>query len=155
MWQRIQTIHLFLALVLTIICLCFPVATFHIVGDKWCGFVVMTNLMKTNFEGGLDMWVWPMFAVLLLTCPITIFAIFLYKKRMFQAQLCVINIVLILLWMALCAFYVYTYQTKEEVCHIEMALSACFPAISLILYILARRTIIKDEKQVKADKIFV
>ena len=153
MWQRIQTIHLFLALVLTIICLCFPVATFHIVDEKWCGFLVMTNLMKTNFEGGLGMSVWPMFAVLLLTCPITIFAIFLYKKRMLQAWLCVINIVLILLWMALCAFYVYTYQTKDEVCHLDMAFSACLPTISLILYILARRAIIKDEKQVKTDRI--
>ena len=107
-------------------------------------FTVVPMAKKADFS------VWPMFVVLLLTCPITIFAIFHYKKRMLQARLCVFNIVLILLWMALCAFYVYTYQTKDEVCHLEMTFSSCLPALSLILYILARRGIIKDEKLVKA-----
>ena len=147
MWQKKQTIYLFLALVLTIICLFCPVATFHIVDEKWCGFLVMTNLMKTNIEGGFDMSVWPMFAVLLISCLITLFAIFLYKKRTLQARLCSINIALILLWMALCAFYVYTYQRNDEVCHFEMDFSFCLPTISLFLYILALSAIIKDEKQ--------
>ena len=145
MLKRIQTAYIFVALVFTIACLCLPVATFHIVDEKWCGFFVMTNLMKTNSEGCQDMSVWPMFAVLLLTCLIAIIAIFLYKKRLLQARLCIINIVLILLWMALCIFYIYTYQTKDEVCHYEMSLSSTLPAISLILYILARRSIIKKQ----------
>lgn len=135
------------ALVLTVVCLWLPVATFHIVDEKWCGFLVMTNLKIANPEGCPDQSVWPMFVVLLLTCPITIFAIFLYKKKTLQTRLCVVNIVLILLWMALCTFYVYTCQTKDEVCHIEMEVSHCFPAISLILYILARKAIIKDENR--------
>ena len=95
-----------------------------------------------------------MFVVLLLTCPIAVFAIFLYKKRMLQARLCVYNILLILVWMALCAYYVYTNQAKAENCHFEMEFTAALPAVSLILYILARRGIIKDEKLVRAaDRI--
>ena len=147
MLNRKQAIYMSIALVLTIICLWLPVATVHIVDEKWSGFLVMTNLTMTNSEGGLDLSVWPMFVVLLLTCPITIFAIFIYKKRMLQARLCVVNIVLILLWMALCTFYVYTYQAKDEVCHIDMGFSHCLPAISLILYLLARKGIIKDENR--------
>lgn len=149
MWQRIQTIYLLLTLVLTIICLCSPVAFFH--EPELGGTTLMTNYFTVvPMAKKADFSVWPMFVVLLLTCPITIFAIFHYKKRMLQARLCVFNIVLILLWMALCAFYVYTYQTKDEVCHLEMTFSSCLPALSLILYILARRGIIKDEKLVKA-----
>ena len=140
-----QTIYMFVALVLTIVCLCLPVATFHV--PEFCDFVVMTNRTMTSYKGSPDLSVWPMFVALLLTCPITIFAIFLYKKKMLQARLCVFNIVLILLWMALCIYYVYTYQTKDEVCHIEMGLSHCLPSISLILYILARKGIIKDENR--------
>ena len=110
MWQRIQTVYLFLALVLTVICLCFPVATFHMA--ELGNYVVMTNLWEATSDGTRSLSVWPMFAVLLLTCPIAVFAIFLYKKRMLQARLCVYNILLILVWMALCAYYVYTNQAK-------------------------------------------
>ena len=152
MLQRIQTVYLFLALVLTVVCLCLPVATFH---EAELGrYVVMTNLWTTTSEGVRQLSVWPMFAVLLLTCPITVFAIFLYKKRMIQARLCTVNIVLVLLWMALCAYYVYSFSAKSENCHLEMAFTACLPAVSLIFYILARRGIIKDEKLVRAaDRI--
>ena len=152
MLQRIQTVYLFVALVLTIICLCMPVATFHMA--ELGHYVVMTNLWEATSEGTRSLSVWPMFAVLLLTCPITIFAIFLYKKRMLQAKLCVVNILLILVWMALCVYFVYINQAKAEYCHLEMAITAVLPAISLILYFLARRGIIKDEKLVRAaDRI--
>ena len=150
MWQRIQTVYLFLALVLTVICLCFPVATFHMA--ELGNYVVMTNLWEATSDGTRSLSVWPMFVVLLLTCPIAVFAIFLYKKRMLQARLCVYNILLILVWMALCAYYVFA--TQPESCHLEMAFTAALPAVSLILYILARRGIIKDEKLVRAaDRI--
>ena len=150
MLQRIQTVYLFLALVLTIVCLCLPVATFH--EPELGGYTVMTNLWKVTPEGMRDLSVWPMFAVLLLTCPIVVFAIFLFKNRMLQARLCVVNILLILVWMALCAYYVFA--TLPESCHLEMSFTAALPAVSLILYILARRGIIKDEKLVRAaDRI--
>lgn len=112
----------------------------------------MTNLWKVTPEGMRDLSVWPMFAVLLLTCPIAVFAIFLFKNRMLQARLCVVNILLILVWMALCAYYVFA--TQPESCHLDMSFTAALPAVSLILYILARRGIIKDEKLVRAaDRI--
>lgn len=150
MLQRIQTVYLFLALVLTVVCLCLPVATFH--EAELGGYTVMTNLWKATPEGMRVLSVWPMFAVLLLTCPITVFAIFLFKNRMLQARLCVVNILLILVWMALCAYYVFA--TQPESCHLEMSFTAALPAVSLILYILARRSIIKDEKLVRAaDRI--
>ena len=54
--------------------------------------------------------------------------------------------------MALCAYYVFA--TQPESCHLDMSFTAALPAVSLILYILARRGIIKDEKLVRAaDRI--
>ena len=136
-----------MALVLTIVCLCLPLVTFH--EPELGGYAVMNNLWATTPEGVRELSVWPMFAVLLLTCLIDVFAIFHYKKRMFPARLCTINVLLILLWMALCAFYVYTYQTKDVVCHLEMAITHCLPAISLFFYIMALRSVIKAEQKVK------
>ena len=148
MLKIIQTIYLMMALVLTIVCLCLPLVTFH--EPELGGYAVMNNLWATTPEGVRELSVWPMFAVLLLTCLIDVFAIFHYKKRMFPARLCTINVLLILLWMALCAFYVYTYQTKDVVCHLEMAITHCLPAISLFFYIMALRSVIKAEQKVKA-----
>jgi glucan phosphoethanolaminetransferase (alkaline phosphatase superfamily) len=148
MLKIIQTIYLMMALVLTIVCLCLPLVTFH--EPELDGYAVMNNLWATTPEGVRELSVWPMFAVLLLTCLIDVFAIFHYKKRMFPARLCTINVLLILLWMALCAFYVYTYQTKDVVCHLEMTITHCLPAISLFFYIMALRSVIKAEQKVKA-----
>ena len=145
MLKKNQTFYLIMALVLTIVCLCLPLVTFH--EPDLGGYAVMNNLWATTPEGVRDLSVWPMFAVLLLTCLIDVFAIFFYKKRMWQARLCTINILLILLWMALCVFYVYTYQTKVVVCHLEMAITHCLPAISLLFYILALRSSSKLNKR--------
>ena len=146
MLQRISTICIVVALLLTIVCLCRPLAVFHV--PELGGYMVMNNYgVVEPMSKGADFSVWPMFAILLLTCLIAFFAVILYKNRILQARLCLVNIVLILFWTAICAFYVYEYQTKDVVCHLEMALSAYLPCISLIHYVLARKALIKDESR--------
>lgn len=144
MLKKIQTLYLSIAWVFTIFCLCLPIVTFH--EPELGGYSVMNNLWRTTSEGGRDFSVWPMFAVLFLASVIDVFAIFLFKKRKLQVRLCTVNILLILLWMALCAYYVYTYQTKDVVCHLEMGFTVCLPAISLLFNILALRAANKTEQ---------
>ena len=70
------------------------------------------------------------------------------------------NMVLVLIWAALCAFFVYTTTATSnapDAVAIEgfrLSLTSSLPIVSLILYWLARRGIISDEKLVRAaDRI--
>ena len=131
MWQRIQSVYLFLALIATTTCLSLPLCVFEPVGMG--GSTVMYNLWKITPEGTADFSVWPLFVLLLITCPICLVTIFLFKNRKLQAKLCVVNIILNILW---------------------LAFGACLPIVAIILYALARHGINKDEKLVRSmDRI--
>ena len=84
MWQRIQTIYLLLTLVFTIICLCSPVAFFH--EPELGGTTLMINYFTVvPMAKKADFSVWPMFVVLLLFCPITIFSqYFIIRKGCYR-----------------------------------------------------------------------
>jgi hypothetical protein len=94
MIQRRQTLFLLVALILTIVCLSLPIAAF-----EPSGMGVNTevyNLWIKNGSSALDFKVCPLFVILLITCPINLWAIFKFHDRKFQARLCVVNILLIL-----------------------------------------------------------
>ena len=150
MIQRIQTVYLAIAFIITAVCLCLPIGTFTPVGMG--ADTVMFNLWKVMPDGALSFAVWPLFGILLLTCPISLIAIFSYKNRKLQAYLCTCNIIITLLWVV--GYVIYGYVLGEENQTFKPALAACFPLIAIIFYFLARRGIIKDEKLVRAaDRI--
>lgn len=91
MIQRKQTLYLLAALIVTIVCLCLPIASLKASGMEPDSIV--TNLwIRSN--AGISFFVSPLFALLLLTCPLTLWAIFKYHQRLFQVKLCVINMIL-------------------------------------------------------------
>src|SRR5574344_2644552 len=91
MIQRIQSLYLFIALVLNVICLCYPIGFFsvggHEIGRMYNLWVVSNNIHY--FTG------WALFAILLAVQPIIVICIALYKKRMVQSRLCVLSSLLI------------------------------------------------------------
>ena len=145
MLQRIQTIYLILALVLTVVCLAMPVGTFDN-STTMEGSTLLLNLWKAT-PAGVDYGVWPLFAVLLPTCPICVFAIFAYKSRKVQMKLCLLNVLLILVWISFFVFFAYIEPGNESAFH--PSVYAFFPVISLVLYLLARRGIKHDEKLIR------
>ena len=150
MLQRIQTVYLLLALILTVICLCLPVGFF--VPDGMGASAVMNNLWVNTPNGGNDFSVWPLFAFLVVTCPVCLFSIFLYSNRPLQSRLCVLCILLNIAWLA---FYAYKgFFSVEEGMHFKMAFAAVLPVVSIILYALARKGILKDERLVKESESF-
>ena len=127
MIQRKQTVFLFLALVATICCLCMPVGTFVQQGMGTDSTVF--NLWMEQ-DGNKNFAVWPLFVVLLLSCPVCLMAIFAFRNRMLQSKLCVVGMAL----------------------HVGFA--SAFPVVALVLYFMARRGILADEKLVRAaDRI--
>jgi len=145
MIQRKQTIFLILAIICTVVAMCLPVCTFVSADGATSA---MYNLWLTTADGVHQLKVWPLFVILLVTLPFAVVAIFAYKNRMFQARLCRLNMFLIFGWYIVAI--VYTRTLPEAGSGMSFGIGWYLPFISMILYLLARRGIIADEKLVKA-----
>lgn len=152
MWQRIQTVYLLLALIATIVCLCLPLGQF--VSETMGGNTVMFNLWNVMPDGTRDFGgVWPLFVLLLLTCPLNLWAIFAYKNRKLQVRLCLVCVSLIFLWVCY-GIGIVRGQNMGFESTFRYSLTAALPLVAFVFYMLARHGIIKDEKLVRSmDRI--
>lgn len=152
MIQRKQTIFLFVAIILTVVCLCMPIGNLKTINTLGSDEFVIYNLWITNSSGIYDFKVWPLFAILLITCPIAIIAIFTYHNRITQSRFCMFNILLTLGWYVVYAMIALNLQENGSKLH--MSFSVVLPLISIILYFMARKAILADEALVRsADRI--
>lgn len=151
MLQRKQTLFLLLALILTVVCLCLPAGMFYSSGMQPSS--LMLNLWVKLPDGSHDHSVWPMFAALLLSCPVTVAAILSYKNRIFQSRLCLMSMLLMLAWYAACAVYGYASPCVAEA-SFTPSIAAALPLVNVILLLMARHAILADEAMVRAaDRI--
>ena len=83
---------------------------------------------------------WPLFVVQILASAISLYTIFLFKRRKVQANLCLCSI-----------FVCLIHQGKLTD---QLPLTAALPMVAAILCFMARRAILADEKLVRAaDRI--
>lgn len=138
-----------IAIICGIICLCLPVA-------RWIPAGMGPNVEVYNLfyfqEGGQTGYkVAGLFVCQLLTLPLAVLAIFKFHNRMLQARLCLICIFLLVCWYVI---YAVTAQPAGSEFIFKPDFAACLPMIEILLYFLARKGIIADEKLVKAaDRI--
>lgn len=152
MIQRKQTVFLLIAVILTIISLCLPLGSFTADNGIGNGTATMYNLWIITSAGAYSYQAWVLFAIMLITCPVTLFAIFMYHNRIVQSRFCVFNILLTLGWYIVLTVFVLSLETKFG--QFQISLSAVLPAISMILYFMARKAIMADEALVRAaDRI--
>lgn len=139
-----------LALAITIACLCLPLGYFE---PKGMGLnAEMFNLWIKHPEGGVSMTSSVLLAIQVLTASIGVWAIVGFRNRPRQAKLCVVNMLLLIVWYALAAFYTLHVGYRDYSFHADLAI--CFPLIAIILYWMARRGVLADEKLVRAaDRI--
>jgi len=143
-----------LAVALTVACLCMQIGTFG-VGD----IVLLRayNLWCIDELGGHHFTLWPLFAVLVLTAAVGLCNIFLYRNRKVQARVLVLNMLMLVGWYVLYAVYSQTLggEVKDMMnVTFHASIAAAFPAVAVILYAMARRAILADEKLVRAaDRI--
>ena len=153
MIQRIQTVYMFLAVVLCVVCLCLQIGTFSALGQP---VLNEYNLWMTDPLGGRHFSTWPLFAVLVLSSAIGLCNIFLYTNRHMQARICMFNMLLILGWYILYAVFCQTMGNIGDIANLTFrpSVAAALPCVSTILYLMARHAIIADEKLVRAaDRI--
>ena len=152
MIQRKQTLYLLAAIIMTVICLCMQIGSFKAAGLE---VARVYNLWFTDPLGKHHFDVWPLIAVLLPTAVIGTYTIFIYRNRKLQALFCLFCALLIVGWYV--CFFVVSQTVGDKswgTVSFRPEWPAVLPAVALILYLMARRAILADEKLVRSlDRI--
>ena len=148
MIQRIQTLWLFLAMVLAVLMYFFPVMelnsdnSFMIYSYEAISFAGISGLIQTGYI---------IAGLLGLIAFFSFIAIFLYKKRSLQMRFCTVISLLDIFLVILIVIFSFN-QAKNP--GITIGLSAILPLIIFILVLMARRAVRRDDLLVKAaDRI--
>lgn len=145
MWQRIQTVWLVLAFAAMIAFLFLPIGIFATPQGNW----IMYNWSTRPLIGvGTVMNHWGLFVLTLIIALLSLYIVFLYKKRKLQMRLTMLGMLLTVGYLV--------YYTVEAV-KLTNALQASYgfkfalalPIITIILLFMARRAIRKDEVLVR------
>jgi hypothetical protein len=144
MVQRIQSLYLFISLILYLILLFGPLFYVHSNADEYTIYSYKINPGQNT----LQMNVMPLFILISIIAGILLFSIFLYKHRKLQVRIVQVNLVLGLVSLVLIGIYLYSFSTLSADAHIRLTLSISIPFISSVLQYLAIRGIKKDQSLV-------
>ena len=99
---------------------------------------------------GLVFWLsWPLFVIQAFASALSLYTIFIYKKRPLQAKFCLVTILIHFAWYILLAALIHQGKADQN-----LPIVACFPLIAAILCFMARKAILADERLVRAaDRI--
>lgn len=143
MLQRIQTIYLLLAAVLTIAAMCLPLATLYTNGI----FTGTAYALGVNLQPGVMSIV--SFVLFGLSTAILLINIFQFKHRPLQIKFCIVAELLLLVATLLIAYAIYA--TGQEM---RPTVFASFPVVAIVLTIMASSRIKHDERLVRsADRL--
>lgn len=154
MIQRIQSLYLFLAALLTGLMLALPLGSF-------LGGVEELELTAFGFKdmatGQAALNTYGLTATVIAATLLALITIFLFKRRMVQFRLCVVEMVLLAGVLLFEVYYMWGAVRSLEAFDIsawKLSVAAFFPLISLIFTYLALRGVKKDILLVKSlDRI--
>lgn len=154
MIQRIQSLYLFIVAVLTGLVMFLPVAKFMDATEV----LKLTGLGIIDQSGEMIITVYGLAAVVIAASLLALVTLFLFKNRMLQFRLCVVEIVLLAGVVLFEIYYIwYGYDLMREVAvsgYMTVGVVALFPVLSLIFNFLALRGIKRDIVLVKSlDRI--
>lgn len=152
MIQRVQTIYLVVSLVLIALIFFVPIAQLTYNSEQFITF------RATGFydNASATFSVRTLSVVILLAVIISLYgiSIFLYKSRVLQARICIINLILLTGLLAISIYHIVFFVQRVPGVNWIPGLSFIFPPIAIILTWLAFRGIRKDELLVKlSDRI--
>lgn len=149
MIQRIQTIYLLIVAILIGILYFFPIASF-VVEQDMSMYNLSVNGLIPDVAGAKPLFrAIPLIIFISVIIIISTITIALYKRRMFQIRLCIINIIL-LLGLQVFMFYFVSVSKHQLGSSASFSLIFVFPIISAVLSYLAIRRIAKDESLVRS-----
>lgn len=150
MIQRIQTLFLLGAVIVSGLYLLFPLA--EIVDGETIYQMSALNLVNLDTNEVIGK-VYSLGILSGVSALISLMAIFLFKNRKLQMRFCMYNLLVLLALIAISAYYLYSLTGEySDLVHIEIY--AMLPVIALVLNWLAFRSIRKDEILIKSmDRI--
>lgn len=149
MIQRIQTLYLIVVLILLSFIIFFPFADIIRISDEVHFSLGLRGLFSDQDILTERFPVYPLVILFSLCIAITVFTIFMFKKRMIQIRLSVLNIILILGLQGIMYYYVRFAQTILDG-SVSYNLFFIFPLVCSILVFLALRAIARDEALVRS-----
>lgn len=149
MLQRKQTLHILFAVALCVFCLCMPIGNY----GAGLNSAVEYNLFLVNQMTGQKFFsTWPLFAILVASTALGICSIFMYHNRIAQARVCALCMLLLVGWYVVYA--VFSNLLGGGNMSFSPSVSGILPAFAIVLYFMARKAILADEKLVRdADRI--
>ncbi len=142
MIQRIQTVFIFLAAVVTALLLKLNFALLSVDGNLY-----EFNARGISGQEGILFNGIPLLAFIALIILLHFVVIFLYKKRILQMRILTFTILLLIGLIGVMAYFLYAAFDQAEV---ELKIPMVFPVIAAILNFLAIRAIGKDEVLVRS-----
>lgn len=151
MLQRIQTLYLFIAFLISFVLYIWPIAVFKTIDAKVILFV--KGLQDKGGEVVANYY--PYLILSGIISFLILFQILNFKKRIRQMQTGKVIIILILLWYVMGGVYVFNYFKTFDVFQYGRPLIAAFAPLLIILFVyLANKSIKKDENLVRSvDRI--
>lgn len=149
MIQRIQTVYLLITVVLISLIYFFPFAYFVVEQDMSMYHISIQGLISET-TGAIPLFrVIPIIIIVTFIVLIGIVSLLLFKRRIIQIKLCIINIVLMVGLQGL--IYYYISVSKHQLGSItSFSFIFILPIVSAILTYLAIRRIAKDEALVRS-----
>lgn len=154
MLQRIQTVYLLLIVILSGITFYLPVVDFVVLKSGLTYLLDFNGVYLLKSTGNVsESSSWGLTVLAGLVPIIAFVSIFMYKNRIKQIRLCVMNMLFMILYYVVLAIYIWLSVGRLEA-DWHLRATALFPLICLILNYLAIGAIGKDEALVKSlDRI--
>jgi len=150
MIQRIQTLYLLLAAAMFFALFFLPIAVIQS-GDTLYSFQI-DGLQTTTSPSELIYPAWALLALAAIIVLLSLFIIFMYKKRVLQIRMCVYNTLLMIGFCILAGLYFWILSDSPRLpdMKIHLRLWAAFPIIAIIFNYLAIRNIGADEALIRS-----
>lgn len=153
MIQRIQTLYLLLVTALMTLTLFLPIASFT--GDNSEVYTLTAFALAGGGASQSSIWLG---IILAIATAVPFVTIFLFKNRLLQLRLCIVEVILLLGATAFVAIYFWLSGANAlediGVAHRQFSWAAIMPVVSIIITVLAARAIFKDEALVRSlDRI--
>jgi uncharacterized membrane protein len=154
MIQRIQTIYLLISLILIGLFFWFPIAELFVDGNSQYFFLYRGIYSTAGEFDILAISTVPLAILFTIIIILNLVSIFLYKNRLLQMRVSILNIMLMLGSLGLMYFYIWIAETELNAEAQYTTLMPIIPLISAILTFIAFKAINKDQKLVKSlDRI--
>ncbi len=145
MLQRIQTIFLLLASACMLAAVATPLSTFTYQGDT-----VVFEAMGMYKNDNLTDSTWGLFALGIISSIASLITVFLYKQRVLQIRLSVMNIIVMVGFYLFFGYLIYSVYSTEALTFQKIGIGLIMPIVAIILTYLAIRRIAADEALVRS-----